>query len=63
MKHQARLEESVNHLSIVLEEQQQLLKEHKATMNYAERLDNILTPTDELSTQGDDLYIGGCKAS
>ena len=39
MKHQDRLAESVNHLSIVLEEQQQLLKEHKANMNYAERLE------------------------
>ncbi|MFA0087804.1 diaminopimelate decarboxylase, partial [Vibrio sp. 10N.261.51.F12] len=63
MKHQVRLEESVNHLSMVLEEQQQLLKEHKANMNYAERLHTILTPTDELTTQGDDLLIGGCRAT
>ncbi|MGF1775938.1 diaminopimelate decarboxylase family protein [Vibrio nomapromontoriensis] len=63
MKYQNRLEESVNRLSTVLEEQKQLLAEQKATMNYAERLENILTPTDELSTQGDDLLIGGCKAT
>lgn len=63
MKYQDRLEESVNHLSFVLQEQKQLLAEHKANQNYAERLENILTPTDELTTQGDDLYIGGCKAT
>ncbi|WP_394149325.1 diaminopimelate decarboxylase family protein [Vibrio maritimus] len=63
MKYQARLEDSVKQLSSVLEEQKQLLAEHKANQNYAERLQNILTPTDELTTKGDDLYIGGCKAS
>ncbi|MCL9775934.1 diaminopimelate decarboxylase, partial [Vibrio sp. S4B1] len=63
MKNHALLEESVKQLSTILETQQQLLEEHKANQNYAERLENILTPTDELSTQGDDLYIGGCKAS
>ncbi|MGR5489282.1 diaminopimelate decarboxylase, partial [Vibrio alfacsensis] len=60
---QNRLEESVNNLSVVLEEQKQLLAEHKANQNYAERLNNLLTPTDELTTQGDDLLIGGCKAN
>ncbi|MGX9520732.1 diaminopimelate decarboxylase family protein [Vibrio mediterranei] len=63
MKYQDRLEETVNHLGMVLAEQKQLLKEHKATMNYAERLENILTPTDSLTTKGDDLLIGGCKAN
>ena len=60
---QNRLEESVKNLNTVLEEQKQLLAEHKASQNYAERLQNLLTPTDELSTKGDDLYIGGCKAT
>ncbi|USE01600.1 diaminopimelate decarboxylase [Vibrio sp. SCSIO 43133] len=63
MKNQALLEESVKQLSTILETQQQLLAEHKANQNYAERLENILTPTDELTTQGDDLLIGGCKAT
>ncbi|MCJ2376026.1 diaminopimelate decarboxylase, partial [Vibrio sp. ZSDZ34] len=63
MKYQHRLEETVNNLTAIVNEQKQLLAEQKATMNYAERLENILTPTDELTTQGDDLLIGGCKAT
>ncbi|GAL28550.1 diaminopimelate decarboxylase [Vibrio variabilis] len=61
MKYQARLEDSVKQLSSVLEEQKQLLAEHKANQNYAERLQNILTPTDELTTKGDDFISAAAK--